>query len=278
MLAFYNGEFIESTEKIVSLEDRGYLFGDGVYEVVRIYNGKPFMLEEHLERLKNSAEALHIPMPYSDEEFKQYIAEGLNRLNESNVDIYMQITRGSAPRNHVFDKDIQPVTAMIFRKSKKIADDIRENGGSVLLREDQRWANCYIKSLNLLPNILAKNEAAEKGCYEAIFYKDNVVTEGSASNIFVVKNNELYTTPLHKGILPGITRIAVLKVAKELNIIIHEEFFTPHFLKEADECFVTSTTSEVLPITIVEGEKISNGKVGELTKNIYEGFKELTKK
>jgi D-alanine transaminase len=277
MLAFYNGDFIESTEEIVSLEDRGYLFGDGVYEVVRVYNGKPFMLEEHLLRLKNSAEALRIPMPYTDEELKVFIYDGLKRLNESNIDIYMQITRGTAPRNHVFDKSIQPVTAMIFRKSKKIADDIRENGGSVLLKQDERWANCYIKSLNLLPNILAKNEAAEKGCYEAIFYKDNYITEGSASNIFVIKNNEMYTTPLHKGILPGITRIAVLQVAKDLDIQINEEFFTPQFLKEADECFVTSTTSEVLPITIVEGEKIRDGKVGMLTKKIYEGFKQLTK-
>jgi D-alanine transaminase len=272
VLAFYNGDFIESAEKVVSLEDRGYLFGDGVYEVIRVYDGKPFMLKEHLLRLKNSAEALGIPMPYNDEQLQTFIADGLKRLNENNIDIYMQITRGTAPRNHVFAKDITPITAMIFRKSKEIANELRAHGGSVLLKEDERWANCYIKSLNLLPNILAKNEAVEKGCYEAIFHKDGFITEGSASNIFVIKNNELYTTPLHKGILPGITRIAVLEIAKTLNIPVHEDYFTPQFLKEADECFVTSTTSEVLPITKVDNQQIGNGKVGNSTKRIYEEF------
>jgi D-alanine transaminase len=278
MLAFYNGEFIESTEKIISIEDRGYLFGDGVYEVIRVYNGKPFMLKEHIDRLKNSLEALRIPMPYQEQDFYNYIEEGLRKLNESNSDIYLQITRGKAPRNHVFSKDIEPITAMIFRKSKEIANELREKGGSVLLKEDERWANCYIKSLNLLPNILAKNEATDKGCYEAIFYKDNYITEGSSSNIFVIKNNELYTTPLHKGILPGITRIAVLEVANNLNMPIHEDYFTPQFLKEADECFITSTTSEVMPITKVDDQQISDGKVGMWTTRIYESFKLLTKK
>jgi D-alanine transaminase len=278
MLAFYNGEFIDSTEKNVSLEDRAYNFGDGVYEVIRVYDGKPFMLEEHMDRLQNSAKALHIPLPYTSEEFITYIYEGIKRLNVNNIDIYLQITRGESPRNHIYPKEIKPNTAMIFRESKQASNEIKQKGASVIIKEDERWANCYIKSLNLLPNILARNEAAENGCVEAILVKGEQVTEGSASNVFVIKNGELYTTPLYKGILSGITRKAVLTIANTLKIKVHEQFFTEKFLLEADECFITSTTSEVMPITMADNKKINKGKVGSITENIMEAFNQFKSK
>jgi D-alanine transaminase len=274
MLAFYNGSFIDSTENIVSMEDRGYHFGDGVYEVIRVYEEKPFMLAEHLNRFNDSAAALKITVPYSNDQLIAFIEEGISRFERNNIDIYLQLTRGSGPRNHVFSNDIEPITTMIFRESKQIADEKIENGGAVILKEDERWANCYIKSLNLLPNVLARSEAAEKGCVEAILYKGDYVTEGSASNVFIVKDSIIYTTPLSKSILPGITRIAVLKIAKKLNVQVNEEHFTKEQLKNADECFITSTTSEVLPITSVDEQPIGNGKVGELTKQLYNEFQQ----
>jgi D-alanine transaminase len=275
MIAFYNGEFIHHTEKVVALEDRGYHFGDGVYEVIRVYQGSPFMLKEHIQRLHNSAEALNIEMNYNDQQLISFMEEGISRLGESDVDVYLQVTRGSAPRNHIYKHDILANTSMIFRKSKQVSKDILEHGGKVILLEDERWANCYIKSLNLLPNIIAKNEAAKKGCVEAVLVKNEVVTEASASNVFIVKNGTVYTTPLNKGILPGITRIAVLKLAKELSIEMREEFFSPLFLKDADEMFITSTTSEILPITKVDDEPIGDGNVGEVTKKLYKSFQQL---
>ncbi|WP_246941846.1 D-amino-acid transaminase [Bacillus pinisoli] len=251
-IAYYKDQFLtDVNEGVVPIQERGHQFGDGIYEVVRVYNKKPFMLEEHLDRFEQSAEAIALKLPYSRDELKEIIMEGIERSEEQNVDVYFQLTRGIAPRLH-FYPDTQAVLSLVVKPSKPLAEDKKRDGVAVHVMDDERWSNCYIKSLNLLPNVMAKQAAFEKGCDEAILIRDEFVTEGSSSNLFVVKDGTLYTTPATRHILHGITRKAVFILAERLQIPMKEEHFTLEFLKDADEAFITSTTSEVLPIKKVD--------------------------
>jgi D-alanine transaminase len=259
---------------VLPIDERGHQFGDGVYEVIRVYNGTPFMLAEHLERLINSSKAIKLPITQTVEDFKNLILEAVEKSQLMDCNVYMQITRGIVTRNHLFP-DVPVSITMTVRPAKVIPQATREKGETAIFHEDERWANCYIKSLNLLPNILAKQTAFEAGCYEAILVRDGYVTEASSSNVFIIKEGKVYTTPLSKQILPGITRMAVKKATSLLNIDFIDKNFTPEELLKADEVFVTSTTSEVLPIVKVGDQLIGTGEPGEVTKRIYQQFLEL---
>ncbi|KAA0550128.1 D-amino acid aminotransferase [Bacillus sp. BGMRC 2118] len=273
-IAFYNGEFLrEVDEKIIPIQERGHQFGDGVYEVVRVYNNKPFMLKEHLDRFERSAVAILLQLPYTREEIYEIINEGIHRSKEKNLDVYFQVTRGIAPRLHLFP-NTKAVFSMTIKPSRAIDPVKREKGVSVLMLEDERWKNCYIKSLNLLPNVIAKQQAANQGCDEAILVKDHFITEGSSSNIFVVKNGEIYTTPATKGILHGITRLAVFQLAEKLELPVIEKQFNEAFLLDADEAFITSTTQEILPIAKVDETLLPTHYT--ITKKLQKEFQKLT--
>lgn len=273
-IGYINGKFTNLDDLVLPIDERGHQFGDGVYEVIRVYNGKPFMFEEHLDRLMTSAKAIKLPITQTKEDFHQLILKAVDKSQLQNCNVYLQITRGIVTRNHLFP-DVPVSITMTVRPAKTIAQDKREKGETAIFHEDERWANCYIKSLNLLPNILAKQTAYEAGCFEAILVKDGFVTEGTSSNVFIVKEGKVFTTPLSKQILPGITRIAVNNVAKLLDIDFIEKHFTSDELLEADEVFVTSTTSEVLPIVKVESKEIGNGKPGVITNRIHQKFLEF---
>jgi D-alanine transaminase len=274
-VAYYKDKFLTGVEEsVVPIQERGHQFGDGIYEVVRVYDKKPFMIEEHLDRFEHSAEAILLKLPYTREQLKEIISQGIERSEEDHVDVYFQVTRGIAPRLHFFP-DVPAVFSMIVKPSRQIDPVKKQNGVSVTLLDDERWSNCYIKSLNLLPNVLAKQIAVNKGSEEAILVKNGYVTEGSSSNIFVIKNNTLYTTPATKGILHGITRKAVFKLAEKHNISIKEENFTPDFLKSADEAFITSTTAEILPIHTVDETALPTHFT--ITHQLQESFRSLTK-
>lgn len=273
-IGYINGKFTNLDELVLPIDERGHQFGDGVYEVIRVYNGTPFMLDEHIDRLINSATAIKLPITQTVVDFKNLILEAVDKSQLSDCNVYLQITRGIVTRNHLFPSVPVSIT-MTVRPAKLIAQETREKGETAIFHEDERWANCYIKSLNLLPNILAKQTAFEAGCYEAILVKDGYVTEASSSNVFMIKEGKVYTTPLSKHILPGITRMAVKKATKLLNIDFIDKNFTPEELLEADEVFVTSTTSEVLPIIKVDDNLIGHGKPGDVTKRIYKQFLEL---
>lgn len=270
-IGYINGKFISLEELVIPLDERGHQFGDGVYEVIRVYNRNPFMLDEHIKRLMISTNAIKLPITETVEDFKNLINEAIVRSQLKDCNVYLQITRGIAARQHHFPTVPVSIT-MTVRPTKAISEAVREKGESAIFHEDERWANCYIKSLNLLPNILAKQTAFEAGCFEAILFKDGFVTEGTSSNVFIVKNGIVYTTPLSKHILHGITRLAVTNITSLLNIELKEENFSKENLLEADEVFITSTTSEVLPIVNVDGRIIGNGKPGEITKRIYKQF------
>jgi D-alanine transaminase len=273
-IGYINGKYISLDEPVIPIDERGHQFGDGIYEVIRVYNGKGFMMDEHLERLINSAKAIKLPIDKDADDFRHLIEEAIEKSSLKESSVYLQITRGIAPRNHLFP-NVPVSISMTVKPAKPLDPYLRKDGVSALFQEDERWANCYIKSLNLLPNILAKQTAYEAGCYEAILEKDGYITEGTSSNIFIVNNGKVYTTPLSRHILSGITRIAVKNICKQLDIDFIEKSFTRKEFLQSDEAFLTSTTSEILPIVLVNGEKIGTGKPGELTNKLYHRLQEM---
>ena len=270
--SLWNDRIVADQEVVVDKEDRGYQFGDGVYEVVKVYNGQLFTMEEHVERFYASAEKIKITIPYT----KDKLYTLLHQLVEANeIDtghIYFQITRGACPRNHIFPgNDVQPVLTGNAKENPRPVANL-ENGVKATFAEDIRWLRCDIKSLNLLGAVLAKQEAHEKGCYEAILHRGETVTEGSSSNIYGVKDGVLYTHPADNLILNGITRQVILKCAEEIGMPVKEEAFTKEQLLAMDEVIVSSTTSEVTPIIDIDGQVIGGGKPGEWTRKLQAQF------
>lgn len=270
--AYINGKFVTPDEPVIPIDERGHQFGDGVYEVIRIYNGKPFMLEEHLDRLYQSAHAIKLKFDTDREILKKTMVELIEKSSLINLDLYIQITRGIASRNHLFPDS--PVSISMTAKPFRIIP-ITNEGASVSIYPDERWANCYIKSLNLLPNILAKQAAYEKGFLEAILVRDGKVTEGTSSNVYIVKDSSIITTPLSNHILSGITRMAVKKLADEMGIPFIEKHFTPDEMIQADEIFITSTTLEIMPITRVDDYQVNEGELGPITTSLKKRFSQL---
>ncbi|RKL65937.1 amino acid aminotransferase [Salipaludibacillus neizhouensis] len=251
-IAFYNDQFVDMNEKVVPIQERGHQFGDGIYEVIRVYHGVPFYLDAHMQRLKKSAAAIELQLPFSVAEIKELCMEGLRRSDMEEAEIYMQITRGIHSRQHHYPDQANSVFSMTVRRAKIISSQVRTEGINVLTVEDDRWKKCYIKSLNLLPNVMAKQKAITNGCQEAVYHDNGIVKEGCSSNLFIVKNGVLATYPALDGILHGITRQIVMELAKERNIKVVEKTFTLDDLKQADEAFVTSTNMEIVPLKQVD--------------------------
>ena len=270
--SLWNDRIVADNEVVVDKEDRGYQFGDGVYEVVKVYNGQLFTLEEHVDRFYASAEKIHITIPYTKDKLYTLLHQ-LVEANEINTGhIYFQITRGACPRNHIFPgDDVAPVLTGNAKENPRPVVNF-ENGVKATFVEDIRWLRCDIKSLNLLGAVLAKQEAHEKGCYEAILHRGETITEGSSSNIYGVKDGVLYTHPADNLILNGITRQVILKCAEEVGMPVKEEAFTKEQLLAMDEVIVSSTTSEVTPVIDVDGQAIGSGKPGEWTRKLQAQF------
>lgn len=275
-IGYFNGKYVSLNEAVLPIDERGHQFGDGIYEVVRVYDGKPFMLDEHLERLIRSGNAIKLRITETKEDLCNLIIKAIEKSELKECVVYLQITRGIAVRGHLFP-DVPMSISMTVREAKPLPAEVRLRGVTAILLEDERWANCYIKSLNLLPNILAKQAAHDAGSYEAILVRDGQVTEGSSSNVFYVKDRKVYTPPLTKHILPGITRLAVKNVLSQLNIPLVEQQFSEMDLLHADEVFITSTTSEVIPVIKINENEIGKGTPGEITSRIYEQYKNLIK-
>lgn len=279
-LSFFDGEFINPNEKKVSIEDRGYQFGDGIYEAVRVYNGHCFALERHLERYRRSMRELHIPITYMDEELRAIHEDLISKSKIKNGSIYSQITRGTAPRVHYFPEKVVPHLSMTIRESA-VKNDWQENGIHAVLAEDIRWLRCDIKTINLLGNVLAKQQAHEKGDQEAVLFRTetNLITEGSSSNLFIVKDGIIWTHPINNFILKGVTRSILLeKCAPQLGITVVEKAFSPQFALSADEMFITSTSLEVTPVVSLEGKLIGSGSPGEVSQKLLKAYHKLVKK
>lgn len=264
----FNDSIIKKTEATIPFDDRGYYFGDGIYEVIRIYNTKPFALDAHLQRLTESAQKLELPLPQSQETIKSSILTLIEKNQLLNGSLYIQITRGAEPRNHLYSRETVP-TMIAF--CQPLSKTINEQA-TVWLEPDIRWLRCDIKSINLLGNVLAKRKAADHQCDEAILHRDTILTEGSSSNIFLVNDEVLYTHPATNLILNGITRQIVIQLAKNNGFEVIEEPFPYEVLEHADEAFLTSTMVEIQPIKQVKGEMNISLPVGPVTKKLQQLF------
>ncbi len=273
-IAWIDGIYSDLSEAKVSIEDRGYLLGDGVYEVIRVYNGQPFYLDAHLQRLHRSAEAIRINLPLSIEQVKKTVLELVEKSSCSEGYIYMQLTRGSASRDHLFPADTAPSLVMYVRELKPIPEIDAVKPQMAITLPDERWLNCYIKSTNLLPNLLARQKAAEAGAVEALLYRQGgIVTEGTRSNVFAVVDGKVRTHPATNLILAGITRGIVIDIIQELSIPFLEKPFNLQELETAEEVWVTSTTMEVNPIKAVDNKLLKSPAPGPVCKQLMEAFR-----
>ncbi|MHC4545051.1 MAG: aminotransferase class IV [Planctomycetota bacterium] len=255
--------------------DRGIYFGDGAYEVVRSYEGRIFALEEHLQRFANSMAGINISGVDIDR-IRARVRKAFEAADIPNAKIYFHITRGSALREHDWDANSEP---NFFLTVTEAPDDKEEKskGIAVSTHPDWRWKRCAIKSLNLLPNVLARHDAVQKGCVEAIFVDEaGFITEGAASTFFTIKGKTIQTAPLTANILPSITRIFAIKAGKNIGLEIIEKSFTPQQACDSDELFIAVTTKDIVPVVRFDGKTIGDGKPGKYTKLLIEEFRSFT--
>jgi D-alanine transaminase len=267
-LAYLNGDIMAIEEARISIEDRGYQFSDAVYEYLASYKGRLFALEEHLDRLERSLQALRFP-PVSREQVRGAIIEIFNRAGIERAGVYLQISRGVAPRNHPFPAQTRPQIVITVRRSPETPPEHLLKGIRAITVNDIRWGRCDIKTVQLLPNVLAKQQALEAGVQDAIFIgSDGTVREATASNLFIRCKDHLQTHPLTPNILPGITRAVLIDICRGLGIDVREQFFNRQSLLNADEVFLTGTVTEVLSVIEVDGQPIGDGKPGDMTRQL----------
>jgi D-alanine transaminase len=274
-IAFVNEAFLPLSEARVSVEDRGFQFGDGVYELIRVYAGRPFRLAEHLDRLEQSARAVAIPVPYTRERWLALVSEAVSRSGHPEAKVYIQITRGVAPRDHVLVSHVPPTVVITVRALVPPDPALYVSGVDVVTVPDIRWAWCNVKSVSLLANVLAKQQAREKGAFEAIFVRDGYVLEGTTSNVAVVQDRVVITPPEGPLLLSGVTRKVVLTVAQQAGVAVKEAPVTEAQLYTAEEVLLTGTTIEVLPVARVNGRRIGAGTPGPVTRLVMDGFKRV---
>ncbi len=274
--AVVNGDVVLFADAALPLEDRCIQFGDGVYEVARIYGGFIFALREHCQRMVEGAGALGMASEWHASRMADVIQVLVERNCQQEGIVYWQLTRGTAPRSHAFPRPGR-ANFVAYTRSYEPPRKAWEMGGTASIERDVRWLLCHIKSVNLLGNVLAKQASMEKGCTEALLERDGVgVIEGSASNLFIVRSGELWTAPLSDWILGGITRGIVLHLAKGTDIPVREVFFDRETVLAADEVFVTSTGIEVLPLVRIDGHPIGMGKPGPLTQRLQRDYRNGT--
>lgn len=271
-IVYLNGEFVPLEQALVPIDDRGYHFADGIYEVIRCYGGRPFLPDRHMDRLEHSAREIELALP-PRAELEQALLELQRRNGHPEAAWYLQITRGVAPRQHVFADDLRPTVLATCRPVSGPKPELIEQGGQAITLPDERWHRCHIKSTGLLPNVLAKQQAFRAGAFEALFVRNGVVTEGTASNLAIVRDGVLLTHPADQHILWGITRGAVLQLCREAGIEVREVRFTRDDLLSADEAFVCGTISEITPITSVDDRKIGTGRPGPMTQRLIEAYR-----
>ena len=267
-IAFINGCFLPWQEATISIDDRGFQFGDGVYEVIRTYKGQPFQLDAHLERLSRSLREIKLAPPYPPSVWTKWIQEGLEKADYSDAKIYIQITRGVAPRDHAFPSNSQSTAVMTIRELHPLSPDHKRTGVTAQTCDDARWGRCDIKSVNLLANVLARESAKQAGMFEAILVRDGMVTEGSVSNVVAVQGGAIVTAPEGPRILSGVTRSVVLGLARKAGMRVDEQFIPVEALYAADEVFLTGTTVEILGVVQIDGRRIATGRPGPVTKTL----------
>ncbi|TVT60370.1 MAG: D-amino acid aminotransferase [Azoarcus sp. PHD] len=275
-LCYLNGRYQPLDEARVSPMDRGFLFGDGAYEVIPVYSRHPFRLEEHVARLESTLASIRLPNPHRPDEWAAIIREVIDRNVWEDQSVYLQVSRGADDkRNHAFPKVVRPTVFLMSEQLIAPPDYQREEGVACVSAADFRWLRCDLKTVALLANCLLRQHAIDQGCVETVLFRDGFLTEGSSSNIFMVKDGVLLTPPKSHLMLPGITYDVVLELAvshglkHEVREILEDE------VRHADELWMTSSTKEVLPITRLDDKAVGNGRPGPLGKQMYAWYQDF---
>jgi len=277
-LAYVNGIFGPIAEAKVSIEDRGFQFGDSIYEVIVAYGGRLFLLDRHIQRLRCSAAGIALDYDFEGRPLEPIIAEGLRRSELGDALIYIQLTRGAAPRSHVIPAGLTPTVVMTFKPLLPLPDALRSRGAKVITTLDTRWANCYIKATTLLPNVLAKNDALRRGYDDVIFVTaGGEVRECTAANLFLVTGGRLLIPPRNESILHGVTQGFLIECAEAIGVGVMEEPIPVESLRRADEVFMSGTAAEVLAITSIDDQPAGDGRVGPITQRLYDEFRRRTR-
>ena len=276
MTIYLNGKFMPIEEAFIPVLDRGFIFGDGIYEVIPVYSRRAFRLNEHLKRLQDSLDGIRLPNPHSLAEWKKLVEQLIDQNIGEDQYLYLHITRGVAKRDHAFPQPaVSPTVFMMSSPLVHPAAELLESGVSAVTAVDNRWLHCDIKAISLLPNVLLRQQAVDAACSEAILIREepmggaSFMTEGSASNIFLIKNNTLLAPPKNNLMLPGITYDVVLELAAANQIPFQVRQINKSEIFSADEILLTSSTREIMPITQVDGKAIGSGVPGPLFKRLY---------
>jgi D-alanine transaminase len=279
-IVYLSGEYLPEEKAKVSALDRGFVFADGVYEVIPAYGGHLFRLGQHLQRLDNSLAGIRLANPLDRLQWAEILEEIVKRNSDNNEDlsIYLQVTRGAAKRDHVFPDQIQQTVFVMATPMSAPPAEQLENGIAAITHDDIRWRYCHIKSIALLPNTLMRQIAREAGATEAILYRDDQVTEGAASNVFIVHNGRILTPRKDECLLPGITRDLLLEIAANDGLDCREADISMEMLGEAEEIWITSSTKEILPVTRLDGQPVGDGKPGPVWRDMLDRYQQYKNK
>lgn len=269
-MIYLNGDFMPLEEARIPVLDRGFIFGDGVYEVIPVYSRKPFRLAEHLLRLQHSLDGIRLQNPHSDDEWSRLVEQIIVRNESDDQYLYLHVTRGVAKRDHAFPKGVMPT---VFIMSNPLLAPSREwlvNGVAAITASDNRWLRCDIKAISLLPNVLLRQMAVDAGAVETVLLREGFMTEGAASNIFVVKNDTLLAPPKNHLMLPGITYDVVLELAAAHDIPHEVRAISEYEVRTAQELLLTSSTKEIMAITHLDGKPVGDGKPGSMFSRLHQ--------
>ncbi|MGD9953363.1 MAG: D-amino acid aminotransferase [Burkholderiales bacterium] len=277
-MVFLNGAFLPIEEARIPVLDRGFIFGDGIYELIPVYSRAPFRMDEHLARLERSLAAVRIANPYSRERWRAILLELIAGQPWEDQGVYLQVTRGAAKRDHAFPAGVAPT---VFAMSNPLVNPPRElveKGVAAVSAADFRWQRCDIKSISLIGNVLLRQVSADAGAVETILFRDGLLTEASASNVFVAKNGRLLSPPKSNHILPGITYDVVVEIAQELGIPIEFRDVREAEVRGADELWLTSSSKEILAVVQLDGKPVGEGRPGALFQKAYAGYQDFKRR
>lgn len=277
-MVFLNGQFLPIEEARVPVLDRGFIFGDGVYELIPVYSRAPFRMDEHLARLDKSLAAVRIKNPYSREKWREILLALIARQPWDDQGVYLQVTRGVAKRDHAFPAGVEPTVFAMCNPLVNPPRELVEKGAAAVSAVDYRWHRCDIKSISLIGNCLLRQVSADAGAAETILFRDGKLTEASASNVFVAKNGLLLSPPKSNLILPGITYDVVVEIAQAVKIPLEFRDVTEAEVRGADEVWLTSSSKEILAVITLDGKPVGDGKPGPLFRRAWQGYQEFKSK
>jgi D-alanine transaminase len=277
-MVFHNGKFMPIEEARVPVLDRGFIFGDGVYELIPVYSRVPFRMDEHLARLDRSLAAVRIRNPYSRAEWRDIILQLVAKQSFEDQGVYFQVTRGVARRDHAFPKDAVPTVFVMSNPLVNPPQELVERGAAAVSAVDDRWQHCDIKSISLIGNCLLRQHSADAGAVETILFRDGFLTEASASNVFVVKGGVILSPPKSNLILPGITYDVIAEIAQAGGLALEYRSIAEAEVRGADEVWVTSSSKEVLAIVTLDGRPVAGGKPGPVFRRVHALYQEFKQK